>query len=149
MDRFAILPALEKIPYFDMKAAELGIISDFVEKDFWVCWILKQLFLLEGPGAHITFKGGTSLSKCYNAVYRFSEDIDIAIERKYLDHGESIEPAFDQSNKENDRRIKDLLLASKTVIYNEILPRLRQKVGEVLGNNGQWAIDLDPSDLHQ
>jgi hypothetical protein len=149
IDRFAVLPAVEKIPYFDMKAADLGILPDFIEKDFWVCWTLKQLFLLEGVGTHITFKGGTSLSKCYNAVYRFSEDIDIAIERKYLEHGKSIEPAFDQSNKENDRRIKELLAASKAVIHNEILPQLRQKVGEVLGNNGQWTIDLDPADPHQ
>ena len=149
MDRFAVLPAAEKAPYFEMKAADLGILPDFVEKDFWVCWILKQLFSLEKIGEHITFKGGTSLSRCYNAIYRFSEDIDIAIDRKYLEHDKSIEPGLDQSNKENDRRIKELSVSSRAVIQDEILPQLRRKVGDVLGNNVQWAIDLNPADQHQ
>lgn len=149
MDRFALLSAVEKGPYFETKANDLGVAPELVEKDFWVCWTLQQLFSLENIGEHITFKGGTSLSKCYGAIYRFSEDIDIAIERKYLENGRNIEPAFDQSNKENDRRIKELLISSKAVIHEEILPQLCRKAGEALGNNDQWTIDLDPADHHQ
>ena len=149
MDRFALLPASERLPYFETKAGELSVRPGLIEKDFWVCWTLKQLFSLEKIGEHITFKGGTSLSKCYNAIYRFSEDVDIAIERKYLESGTNIEPAFDQSNKENDRRIKELLVASKNTIHNEILPQLRKRVGEVLGNDGQWTIELDAGDALQ
>lgn len=146
MDRFAVLPASEKSAYFEMTAADLGISPELVEKDFWVCWILKQLFSLEDSGAHITFKGGTSLSKCYKAIHRFSEDIDIAIERKYLEHGKNFEPSIQKSNKENKRRIEELLASAQAVIRNEILPQLRQKVGGVLGNNAQWRIDPDPDD---
>ena len=48
-----------------------------VEKDFWVCWTLRELFCLPGWGQSITFKGGTSLSKCWGLINRFSE-ADIA-----------------------------------------------------------------------
>ena len=68
MDKFALLPASEKIVYLEAAAVNHGISPDVVEKAFWVCWVLKQIFLLEGIGAHLTFKGGTLLSKCYNAI---------------------------------------------------------------------------------
>src|SRR3989338_7862519 len=146
MDRFAILSASEKAAYFKMTAANRSISPELVEKDFWVCWILKQLFSLEDSGAHLTFKGGTSLSKCYNAIQRFSEDIDIAIERKYLEHGKSIEPSVEVSHTENQRRIEELLAAAQKAIHNKIFPQLRQKMSGILGDNGQWSIELDPED---
>jgi predicted nucleotidyltransferase component of viral defense system len=47
-----------------------------LEKDVWVVWTLRQLF--EGPYAeHLVFKGGTSLSKAYSVIRRFSEDVDL------------------------------------------------------------------------
>ncbi len=146
MDRFAVLPASEKIPYFDTMANKLGIFPELVEKDFWVCWTLKQLFSLKDIGAHITFKGGTSLSKCYNAIERFSEDVDIAIERKYLEHGKDIEPSVEVSNKENQRRIKELMASARTAIRKQILPELRRKAGDIFGEDNQWSIDLNPKD---
>jgi predicted nucleotidyltransferase component of viral defense system len=48
-----------------------------VEKDFWVCWTLKQLFAIDALRDRLLFKGGTSLSKINHAINRFSEDIDI------------------------------------------------------------------------
>lgn len=128
VDRFAILPASEKIPYFDTMASQLGILPEMVEKDFWVCWTLEKLFSLKDIGAHITFKGGTSLSKCYNAIERFSEDIDIAIERKFLEHGKDIEPSIDVSNKENQRRIEELM-ARHTVVTHEKAYSSIKKIG--------------------
>ena len=54
-----------------------------IEKDWWVTQVLKAIFSL--PYAeHMSFKGGTSLSKAWNVIQRFSEDIDIAISREYL-----------------------------------------------------------------
>ena len=54
-----------------------------IEKDWWVTQVLKAIFAL--PYAeHLSFKGGTSLSKAWNIIERFSEDIDIAISREYL-----------------------------------------------------------------
>lgn len=108
MDRFAVLPAAEKVVYFEMAAASLNMSPELLKKDFWVCWTLKHIFTLDEIGAHITFKGGTSLSKCFDAIQRFSEDIDIAIERTYLEHERNIEPSLSESNKENKRRLKNL-----------------------------------------
>ncbi len=149
MNRFAVLPASEKIPYFEMTATNHRISPELIEKDFWVCWTLQRLFSLEDVGEHITFKGGTSLSKCYNAIQRFSEDIDIAIERKYLEHGKNIEPSIDAGTKENKRRMDELLAAAQTAIYTNIIPQLRQRMSGILGNTGQWAIELDPSDHYK
>ena len=53
-----------------------------IEKDFWVCWTLKVLNEIPELKGNITFKGGTSLSKAWGLIERFSEDIDIAINRK-------------------------------------------------------------------
>ena len=150
MDRFALLPASEKFAYLKATADNFGIFPELIEKDFWACWILRQLFSLEEFGPHLTFKGGTSLSKCYNAIQRFSEDIDVAIERKYLERGKNIEPSLGESNKENKRRIEELMALAEEAIHKKILPQLRQKVGVVLKNNGAWAIEPDPDDsLHQ
>lgn len=66
---------------------KLNLPEAAVEKDFWVCWTLQKLFGLSEWGAHLTFKGGTSLSKCWNLIERFSEDIDIVIDRTVLGFG--------------------------------------------------------------
>lgn len=55
-----------------------------IEKDFWVCWALNQIFTSPTLSPHITFKGGTSLSKCYNVIDRFSEDIDLTLSKPYI-----------------------------------------------------------------
>jgi len=60
---------------------KLGLPPATIEKDFWVCWTLKKLFDLPEWGEHLTFKGGTSLSKGWGLIERFSEDIDIVINR--------------------------------------------------------------------
>lgn len=55
---------------------EVNKIAYFLKKDIWIVWTLKQLF--EAPfGNNLVFKGGTSLSKTYGVIYRFSKDIDI------------------------------------------------------------------------
>ena len=55
-----------------------------IEKDFWVCWTLKHLFGLGPSPAQLIFKGGTSLSKAYAVIERFSEDIDVSLSREDL-----------------------------------------------------------------
>ena len=80
MDNFLLLKDTDKKVYFGVVAHELGVMPQLIEKDFWVCWILKTFFSLPTSGNHLTFKGVTSLSKCYNVIKRFSEDIDVSIE---------------------------------------------------------------------
>jgi len=146
MNKFALLPHKDKRAYFEVAAANLNIMPQLVEKDFWVCWILKIIFSLPEIGEHLTFKGGTSLSKCYNVIKRFSEGIDISIERPFLLKSEEIEPDKEESNKENQKRLEKLQLVCKKSINDAILPALRQAVTAVLGVKGEWKIEVDSDD---
>jgi predicted nucleotidyltransferase component of viral defense system len=69
---------------FDTTALRLGTTSQNIEKDFWVCWTLDALF--NGPkegGPRLLFKGGTSLSKGFGLINRFSEDIDVTVSGRH------------------------------------------------------------------
>ncbi len=71
-------------------ATRLGTAVQHVEKEFWVCWVLDALFNgLPPEGPRLLFQGGTSLSKSFGLISRFSEDIDITVFRQ--DIGEPIE----------------------------------------------------------
>ncbi|GHT55634.1 nucleotidyltransferase [Bacteroidia bacterium] len=83
MNEFIKLPDTKKAEYFNNTALTTGLPNIAVEKDWWVTTVLRALFAL--PYAeNFSFKGGTSLSKCWNLIERFSEDIDIAVNREYL-----------------------------------------------------------------
>ena len=76
MNEIAVLRAEERRLYFEQAAARLGKLTpQLMEKDFWVCWILGRVFSLDRLGSHLTFKGGTLLSKVYQVIERFSEDV--------------------------------------------------------------------------
>src|SRR3989338_4715477 len=146
MDKFVSLTAKDKRAYFEVAAANLNIMPQLVEKDFWVCWILKVLFSLPEVGEHLTFKGGTSLSKCYNVIKRFSEDIDISIERPFLSRTKTIEPDKKKSSKENQKRLKELQAVCKTKIDEVILPSLKQAIEAALPDKKEWKIELHEDD---
>ena len=84
MESILSLDKMERGPYFEKAAELLKMSPQIIEKDFWVCWVLGELFTLPEIKGHLIFKGGTSLSKIYNVIERFSEDIDISIEKSYL-----------------------------------------------------------------
>jgi predicted nucleotidyltransferase component of viral defense system len=67
----------------EQAGARSGITVNAIEKDWWVTLVLKALFATE-YAPHLLFKGGTSLSKCWDLIQRFSEDIDIALDREFL-----------------------------------------------------------------
>ena len=143
MDNFLLLKDIDKKVYFDIVAHDLGVTPQLIEKDFWVCWILKILFSLPESGNHLTFKGGTSLSKCYNVIKRFSEDVDVSIERTFLTSQESIEPDRKQGTKENQRRLDRLKQACQEKIADVIIPELEDKISIALSDIGKWEIKLD------
>ncbi len=69
---------IERRDLFLTAANRIGTTIENIEKDFWVCWIIKLLFRdQQGAKARLLFKGGTSLSKAYGLISRFSEDIVI------------------------------------------------------------------------
>lgn len=64
-------------------ALKTGLPPASIEKDWWVTQVLKAIYTLP-YGDHLSFKGGTSLSKCWGLIERFSEDVDLGIDREYL-----------------------------------------------------------------
>jgi hypothetical protein len=108
MDHFALLPAAERATVFREAAARSRLGSaTIIEKDFWVCWTLQRVFSspsLPGP----LFKGGTSLSKVYKVIERFSEDVDIVLDRHALGFtGDQDPPNIAGTNKRN-RKLDEL-----------------------------------------
>ncbi len=84
--KFIDLPEDKQREAINTVALQTGLPPSSIEKDWWVTQVLKALHTL--PYAeHIAFKGGTSLSKCWNLIDRFSEDVDIALSREFLGFG--------------------------------------------------------------
>lgn len=101
----------------DQKAISEGA----VEKDWWVTAILKALFSLS-PAKFMFFKGGTSLSKGWNLIDRFSEDIDIALHRDF----HRIVLGKDCANAENNNQVKKLRVSGNHRPQAAILPCRRR-----------------------
>ena len=76
MTDFFHLSTAERLDALNAAANTSGLLPHLLEKDIWVVWSLRHLFA--GPYAeHLVFKGGTSLSKAYGVIRRFSEDVDL------------------------------------------------------------------------
>lgn len=97
-------------------------------KDFWVCWTLKELFGLPEWGERLTFKGGTSLSKGWGLIDRFSEDVDIVIDRHALGFGDERSPDKASSNKQAKKWLEALKEASQRCVNGRLLPLLRDSL---------------------
>jgi hypothetical protein len=70
VNKVAQMPARERADLFAETAERKVLPEAIIEKDFWVCWMLKQLFLIEALSGRLLFKGGTSLSKIFHAISR-------------------------------------------------------------------------------
>ena len=145
MDRFARLPPADREPFFSETAARLGVAHVIIEKDFWACWTLKHLFGL--PERHrFLFRGGTSLSKAYGLIRRFSEDIDITIHRADLGFGTSREELRAMTGNERKRWLASLRGACEAYVAEELLPSITEVFGGVLGEvrDESWKLAVDP-----
>ena len=80
---FLDLPADERRLYIEQAAVRRNVSPVVLEKDFWVCWLLGDLFESEFAGS-LVFNGGTSLSKVFGVIERFSEDIDLSLSPTFL-----------------------------------------------------------------
>ena len=100
-ESFFALSTREQRDILQTISMEEGLDAGILEKDIWICWILKELFSI--PNHHpMAFKGGTSLSKVYRLIDRFSEDIDITLDyRKFEDSVDPLNPktSTNQINK--------------------------------------------------
>jgi hypothetical protein len=126
MDRVARLPARDRQDIFAEAAAQLGIMPIIIEKDFWVCVVLKLLFVRSSLGQSLVFKGGTSLSKVHGLIERFSEDIDLVLDWKLLGFGKGLKdptPNF-ASNSKQDKFNKEMNSLAADYIAKTLCPQL-------------------------
>ncbi|KTC75373.1 hypothetical protein Lbir_0518 [Legionella birminghamensis] len=148
MNNFANLPESEKQAYYEFTADKKGLPEYIIEKDFWVCWSLKQLFLLSDIGENLIFKGGTSLSKAYQLIERFSEDIDISIDKKYLGFIEERDPEQVSSKKKQQALIKELAVECSEFVQNKLKNEIVSQFSKELKSvDVNWYIEIDPSDV--
>ena len=146
MDTVLQLSHEQRRQLFEQTTQLTGMQPVIVEKDFWVCWTLKELFQLPAFGEHLIFKGGTSLSKVFKVIERFSEDIDISMDRSFLGFGGDNEPEKAASNKEKQRRIEALKVACQQKIAAELLPALDAAIRAKVGRDETWSLRSDDDD---
>lgn len=119
---------------------------EIIEKDYWVVWVLERLFSLEKLKPYLTFKGGTSLSKIYGLIDRFSEDVDLSIEREFFGFGAPNDPENAPSKKKQNAIIDNLSKACSNYVQNEMLTSLKETFAAKLGTTDGWQILSDPED---
>ena len=146
MNSFAKLPPSERQPYFVEAAAELKLAPQLVEKDFWVCWTLQRLFNLPDVGPHLTFKGGTSLSKVYHLIDRFSEDIDITISRDFLGFGGEKDPAKAPSKSKRKSQLEALKQNCRHYIETKLKDLLERDIAANLEASVPFRLRMDDKD---
>ena len=127
MDTFARRNPAQRIAAIEEAANRLDLPATIIEKDFWVCWTLRRLTEHTALGPHLTFKGGTSLSKAYGIIERFSEDIDLTIGRTAPFVKDTKPPLEDGiSGNEVGRRADALTQAATQFVAEVILPELER-----------------------
>lgn len=146
MKEFIAMPEERRRSVCTEAGAQLNLFEIAVEKDFWVCWTLHKLFDLPEWGEHLTFKGGTSLSKCWNLIERFSEDIDIVIDRGALGFGGDNAPESAPSKKQTRKRLKALRTACQQCVSDRIHPALIDMISSDLPETLEWTLEPDPDD---
>lgn len=101
-ERYFDLPAEDQAELLQSLAPPMGRRAEILEKDIWLCQVLDILFSLPCRKP-MAFKGGTSLSKVYRAIDRFSEDIDVTVDYRSLVPG-APELAAITSNRQRRKR---------------------------------------------
>ena len=121
---------------FTATAQRLGTTPQNAEKDFWVCWTLDALFNGIADGHRLLFKGGTSLSKGFGLIKRFSEDIDVTVFRDDLGQAHSVEQLTALSRKKRDTALDAIREACEAYINGPLLAALTAIVRETAARTG-------------
>ena len=113
-----------------------------VEKDFWVCWALCQLFARDVP-PRLLLKGGTSLSKGFGLIHRFSEDIDIGLQRADIGLVGDLDPMTKNSRKSSQRALKAMSARVSEYVTSSFLPAVRDTFHETLGEDCDLRLEVN------
>jgi predicted nucleotidyltransferase component of viral defense system len=146
MDRFFTLNDEQRQAVCTTTGDKLKLYEVAVEKDFWVCFILNKLFSLPEWGSRLTFKGGTSLSKGWGLIDRFSEDIDMVIFRGDLGFAGEDAPEKALTRSQRGKRIKALIKACQKCVKEDIAPALKEAIEQEIPSHFDWRLLSDPDD---
>lgn len=137
LEKIAAAASAERKAIFLEAASIKNISAAMIEKDFWVCWTLNRLFSDPELQKTLCFKGGTSLSKVFGVIERFSEDIDLILDWNTITNGqEVIQPSKNKQNKKNEE--------INEAAQNYISTTLKDKVSKLVGDI--CAINVDEFD---
>lgn len=143
----------ERRDLFLSTANRLGTAEQNAEKDFWVSWTLDALFNdLAAGGPRLLFKGGTSLSKGYGLIERFSEDIDITVFRDDIGQPATVEELEGLSGKKRAARLDAIRGACQEYIRGPLQEQMQTLLQRALeaaklpANSGRVELDADDSD---
>lgn len=143
MDKFLELDKKERREVFQQVSFERHLTIAIVEKDFWVTWILHKIFNDPSLSKLFVFKGGTSLSKVFHLIERFSEDIDLILDWRKLTQEE---PAATRSKTKQDKFNKELLVKAegyiKDVLFNQIQSLVQPYCTCDIDKNSPYAINI-------
>jgi hypothetical protein len=132
LERYVDLPKIDQAELLQSLAPVIGRRAEILEKDIWLCLVLDILFKLPCR-KHMAFKGGTSLSKVYKVISRFSEDIDVTVDYSSLVEGAStlISTMNNTQRKKLSELLKERLVEH---IHQELVPELKSALAEMLPN---------------
>ncbi len=142
MDNVAISSAQDRRELFVQTALSNGMHPMMVEKDFWVCWTLSKLFTYSFLQGHLIFKGGTSLSKVFDVIKRFSEDIDITIGRELLGFSADKNPDKIENRKKRESVIDEMTEIAASKVQGSVLDGLKKEFNEVISDM-EWSLIPD------
>lgn len=140
---FLSLPEDERRLYIEQAAVRRSLSPVILEKDFWVCWLLGILFESEFAGS-LVFKGGTSLTKVFGVMDRFSEDIDLSLSPTFLNL-----PEAGTSRNQANKWMTRAEAACGVAVQNQIAPALEATVATILGKHDRaWFEFLTDPGTH-
>ena len=128
MDHIAVWSTKDRADLVREAATIKKLAPEVVEKDFWVCWTLDRLFGSPAIASKILFKGGTSLSKVFGLIERFSEDVDLILDWREVTKED---PAATRSVSKQDDFNKQLLEHAHAYLRNKFLPEVQRVVAGV------------------
>ncbi|MBN1356920.1 nucleotidyl transferase AbiEii/AbiGii toxin family protein [bacterium] len=128
MENIATWNMNERRDLFAETSARRDISPAIVEKDFWVCWTLKRLFASETLSKKLIFKGGTSLSKIFGIIERFSEDIDLILDWREVSEED---PRESRSKTKQDRFNKQIVRDSREYIKETMVAEVNDIVRDI------------------
>jgi hypothetical protein len=145
-EAFLRLEAQDRREALEVAAGQSARPAYLLEKDVWVVWALNAMF--SAPfGKHLVFKGGTSLSKAYNAIRRFSEDVDLTYDIRTLipDLPQGQTDPLPRSASQEKRWSKQAKMGLGQWVESTALKTIREAIG---AERVPAAVELKEDDAH-